>query len=210
MNEKDNPFDRSGPDSDPAHAAGSIPPELVDLDSRIEEALRADRRVDPDRIGTLASSVFIASVDSLPAPVSPVATYPINAWRRRLSVGVGLAVAASLTLVAWLQFQTVPGSPPPTETPRIATMGSEPAMQAPIDPGFDDFAVGDGFLVSIESPTGSEALLAAVIGGDAEWFDDTSSSTLAVQNVRPVLDSWSIDVIDVEAEIQSILAGPTS
>ena len=64
--------------------------------------------------------------------------------------------------------------------------------------------------VSIDSPTGPEALLAAVMGGDAEWLDDAPSATLAVQNVRPVLDSWSIDVTDVEAEIQSILAGPTS
>jgi hypothetical protein len=76
---------------------------------------------------------------------------------------------------------------------------------------FDGFGDGDTLLVSIDSPTGPEALLAAVMmGGDAEWLDDAPSATLAVQNIRPVLDSWSIDVTDVEAEIQSILAGPTS
>ena len=155
--------------------------------------------------------MFAASVGSLPTDSSAVTTYSIADWRRRLAVGAGLAAAASLAIAAWIQFQSAPVSTNPVETPRIAASESDSGAGATTEFDFDGFGDGDTLLVSIDSPTGPEALLAAVMmGGDAEWLDDAPSATLAVQNVRPVLDSWSIDVTDVEAEIQSILAGPTS
>lgn len=198
-------FDRVADD------AASIPPELVELDSRLGEALRSDHRVDSDRADSLASSVFAASVASLPSTTASVTTYPIADWRRRFAAGVGLAAAASLVIAAWIGSQSTPGTPDMVEESGFAATETAPRVGAPSESDFGSFGGGDTLLVSIDSPTGPEALLAAVMmGGDAEWLDDASAGTLAVQNVRPVLDSWSIDVTDVEAEIQSILAGPTS
>ena len=212
MNNEDQPLEAGTPDFDRvADDAVSIPSELADLDSRLGDAMRGARAVDSDRAASLASSVFAASVGSLPTDSSAVTTYSIADWRRRLAVGAGLAAAASLAIAAWIQFQSAPVSTNPVETPRIAASESDSGAGATTEFDFDGFGDGDTLLVSIDSPTGPEALLAAVMmGGDAEWLDDAPSATLAVQNVRPGLDSWSIDVTDVEAEIQSILAGPTS
>ena len=56
----------------------------------------------------------------------------------------------------------------------------------------------------------SEALLAAVLGADGDWLDDESVTTVAFRDVRPVMDSWSLEVGDLEDEIRSILARPAS
>jgi hypothetical protein len=212
MNNEDQPPEAETPDfGRVADDAASIPAELAGLDSRLGDAMRGERAVDSDRAASLASSVFAASVGSLPTKSSAATSYPIADWRRRLAVGAGLAAAASLAIAAWIQFESAPGSTRLVETPRIAAMESDSGVGSTTEFDFDGFGDGDTLLVSIDSPTGPEALLAAVMmGGDAEWLDDAPSATLAVQNVRPVLDSWSIDVTDVEAEIQSILAGPTS
>lgn len=211
MNTEDQPLGEETPDFDRSvDDAASIPADLADLDAKLRDAMRSERTVDPDRAASLASSVFAASVGSLPAASSVVTSYPIADWRRRFAVGVGLATAASLAIVAWIGSQSTPESSQLVETPRMAATESDSGTGASTEFDFPGFGDGDALLVSIDSPTGPEALLAAVMGGDAEWLDDAPSATLAVQNVRPVLDSWSIDVTDVEAEIQSILAGPTS
>ncbi|MHC4793536.1 MAG: hypothetical protein GWP75_11140 [Planctomycetia bacterium] len=214
MNIEDQPLPEGVPDVDRvAEDAASIPTELVDLDARLAVAMRHEREVAPDRAASLASSVFSASVGSLPSGGLPVTTYPIVNWRRRLAAGVGLAAAASLAIAAWIEFQSTPTPTRSDEAPRIAATEHDAGVESPaeFEFGFEGFGDGGTLLVSIDSPTGPEALLAAVMmGGDAEWLDDAPSATLAVQNVRPVLDSWSIDVTDVEAEIQSIIAGPTS
>ncbi|MCP4833201.1 MAG: hypothetical protein GY895_00415 [Phycisphaera sp.] len=196
-----------------ADDAVSIPPDLVELDSRLEETLRSAHEVDADRADSLASSVFAASVGSLPNTTASVETYPIADWRRRFAGGLGLAAAASVAVAAWIGFQSTPRTSEVEESPRIAATESElgAGTRAEFELEIESFGGGDSLLVSIDSPTGPEALLAAVMmGGDSAWLDDAPAATLAVQNVRPVLDSWSIDVTDVEAEIQSILAGPTS
>lgn len=214
MNNENQSSSGDDPDFDRgADEAGSIPPDLVELDSRLTETLRSDHAVDADRADSLASTVFAASVGSLPTATASVETYSIVDWRRRLAGGLGLAAAASVAVAAWIGFQSAPRTSDVAESPRIAATESELGVGAPPEPviEFDAFGSGDALLVSIDAPTGPEALLAAVMmGGDSAWLDDAPAATLAVQNVRPVLDSWSIDVTDVEAEIQSILAGPTS
>ena len=56
----------------------------------------------------------------------------------------------------------------------------------------------------------SEALLAVVLGGSGDWLDDASSTTIAFRDVRPVMNSWSLEVDDLEDEILSILERPAS
>ena len=83
-------------------------------------------------------------------------------------------------------------------------------------PSFEEVRVattsdGDGILVAnLGESRDSEALLAAVLGADGDWMDDESVTTVAFRDVRPVMDSWSLEVDDLEDEIRSILARPAS
>ena len=70
---------------------------------------------------------------------------------------------------------------------------------------------GDGMLVAnLGESRDSEALLAMVLGGSGDWLDDASSTTIAFRDVRPVMNSWSLEVDDLEDEIRSILERPAS
>ena len=171
MNIEDQPLGEETPDFDRGvDDATSIPADLVDLDAKLRDATRRDRTVDSDRAASLAASVFAASVGSLPAASSTVTSYPIADWRRRFAVGVGLATAASVAIVAWIGSQSTPDSSQLVETPRMAATESDSGMDASTEFDFPGFGDGDTLLVSIDSPTGPEALLAAVMGGDAEWL----------------------------------------
>ena len=83
-----------------------------------------------------------------------------------------------------------------------------PSFEAVRVPTISD---GDGILVAnLGESRDSEALLAAVLGADGDWLDDESVTTVAFRDVRPVMDSWSLEVGDLEDEIRSILARPAS
>jgi hypothetical protein len=66
------------------------------------------------------------------------------------------------------------------------------------------------FVASMGESRDSEALLAVVLGGEGDWLDEASSTTIAFRDVRPVMNSWSLEVDDLEDEIRSILERPAS
>ncbi|MDG2022698.1 MAG: hypothetical protein P8J59_12200 [Phycisphaerales bacterium] len=189
------PRDQSGPGGD---GVGSdlTPEELVGLEERVAFLLRSDSRVDAERSASIADSVFEASLPSLPAHTLPISTGGPSPWARRVAVASGLAAAACVGMVAWI--------------------GGNPPMMTSTPPSFEEVRVattsdGDGILVAnLGESRDSEALLAAVLGADGDWLDDESVTTVAFRDVRPVMDSWSLEVGDLEDEIRSILARPAS
>ena len=170
-------------------------PELVGLEEEIAFLLRADCRVEAQQSVSIAASVFEASLPSLPAHTLPISAGRPSPWARGVAVASGLVAAACVAMVAWIGMNPpMTSTPPSVEEVRVATTSD-----------------GDGMLVAnLGESRDSEALLAVVLGGSGDWLDEASSTTIAFRDVRPVMNSWSLEVDDLEDEIRSILERPAS
>jgi hypothetical protein len=169
--------------------------DLVGLEERIAFLLRSECSVDAKRSVSIAASVFEASLPSLPAHTLPITVGQFSPWARRVAVASGLAAAACVAMVAWIGMRpALTETGPLVEKNRVAMASDESGI----------------FAVSMGEPRDSEALLAAVLGGDGDWLADPSFTTVAFRDVRPVMDSWSLGVDDLEDEIRLILAPPAS
>jgi hypothetical protein len=169
--------------------------DLVGLEERIAFLLRSECSVDAKRSVSIAASVFEASLPSLPAHTLPITGGQFSPWARRVAVASGLAAAACVAMVAWIGMRpALTETGPLVEKNRVAMASDESGI----------------FAVSMGEPRDSEALLAAVLGGDGDWLADPSFTTVAFRDVRPVMDSWSLGVDDLEDEIRLILAPPAS
>ena len=180
------------------HGADRPPEELIELTGLEEQVaflLRSDCNVDAERSASIAASVFKASLPSLPAHTLPITAGRSSLWARRVAVASGLAVAACIAMVAWIGM-----NPSSTET-------GTGVQERRVAKASDEVGI---FAASMGESRDSEALLAAVLGGDGDWLDDASFTTVAFRDVRPVMDSWSFEVDDLEDEIRSILARPAS
>jgi|GEM_PF-5504051 len=184
--------DQSGSGGD---GADVTPEELVGLEERVAFLLQSDCRVGAERSASIADSVFEASLPSLPPHTLPISAGRPSPWARRVAVASGLIAAACVAMVAWIGMNPpMTSAPPSVEEVRVATT-------------FD----GDGMLVAnLGESRDSEALLAVVLGGSGDWLGDASSTTIAFRDVRPVMNSWSLEVDDLEDEIRSILERPAS
>ncbi|MDA1026200.1 MAG: hypothetical protein O3A19_07195 [Planctomycetota bacterium] len=172
--------------------------DLVGLEERIAFLLRSECSVDAKRSVSIAASVFEASLPSLPAHTLPITVGQFSPWARRVAVASGLAAAACVAMVAmvaWIGMRpALTETGPLVEKNRVAMASDESGI----------------FAASMGEPRDSEALLAAVLGGDGDWLADPSFTTVAFRDVRPVMDSWSLGVDDLEDEIRLILAPPAS
>ena len=169
--------------------------DLVGLEERIAFLLRSECSVDAKRSVSIAASVFEASLPSLPAHTLPITGGQFSPWARRVAVASGLAAAACVAMVAWIGMRpALTETGPLVEKNRVAMASDESGI----------------FAASMGEPRDSEALLAAVLGGDGDWLADPSFTTVAFRDVRPVMDSWSLGVDDLEDEIRLILAPPAS
>jgi hypothetical protein len=177
------------------HGADRPPEELIGIEEQVAFLLRSDCNVDAERSASIAASVFKASLPSLPAHTLPITAGQSSPWARRVAVASGLAAAACIAMVAWIGM-----NPALTET-------GTGVQERRVAKASDEVGI---FAASMGESRDSEALLAAVLGGDGDWLDDASFTTVAFRDVRPVMDSWSFEVDDLEDEIRSILARPAS
>ena len=187
------PDDGLGFDSD--QLAGAPSPELVGLEEQIAFLLRADCHVDAPKSVSIAASVFEASLPSLPARTLPITTGQASPWARPIAVASGFAAAACVAMVAWIGTRpALIEREPQVGEMRVTTVSDQSGI----------------FVASMGESRDSEALLAVVLGGEGDWLDEASSTTIAFRDVRPVMNSWSLEVDDLEDEIRSILERPAS